>query len=305
MRSGESHVLLIGAAGQLGRDIATSPKSRRIRLTCADRNALDITDAAAVSSAIAASRADVVINAASFTNVDRCEEEPRQAMAVNAEGAREVARACVAADARAVYISTDYVFDGRKEPPAQYREDDETGPLNEYGRSKLAGEQFVAATDPHALIVRVSSLFGAAGARGKGGNFVEAILTRAKSSQPIVVVADQYMTPTYTRDAANAILELVAMGTTGIVHVSNTGATTWFDFARAIVSAVGLEVEVRPTTAAEYGARARRPANSALSTDRLQTILGRELRPWPQALHAYLVEKGHLQVGRDARRGPS
>jgi len=294
MVAAEQRVLLIGASGQLGTDLRSSAAGRRLALVAVDHDGVDVTDAASVSRAIDAARPDLVINVAAFTNVDRCEDESEHAFAVNAAGALNVAEAAAAHGARTVHVSTDYVFDGTKAPPNAYAEEDEPAPLNVYGASKLAGERHVLSADPRALVVRSSSLFGVAGARGKGGNFVEAILRRAKAGEALAVVADQFMTPTYTRDLAGAILDLIASGTSGLVHVASPVGTTWFEFAKAIVAAVGFEVPVRPTTAAEYGAKARRPANSALATDRLESILGRRLRPWPEALHAYLLEKGHL-----------
>jgi dTDP-4-dehydrorhamnose reductase len=145
------------------------------------------------------------------------------------------------------------------------------------------------------LIVRVSSLFGVAGARGKGGNFIEAILKKASEGGPLKVVSDQWMTPTYAADAADAILKLAVSDTSGMVHVTNSGGCTWHALAEAAVALTGLSVPIDPVPAATYPSKARRPRNSALDTARLTSLLGAPLRPWREALQAYLRTKGHVK----------
>jgi dTDP-4-dehydrorhamnose reductase len=162
-----------------------------------------------------------------------------------------------------------------------------------YGASKAAGEQAVRLADPRHLIARVSSLFGVAGARGKGGNFIETILKKAKEGGPLRVVNDQWMTPTYTADAAQAIVRLTLTGATGTVHVTNAGGCTWHAFAAEALRLAGVGVPVEAVPASTYPSKARRPSNSALSTERLSALLGGQLRAWREALAAYLREKGH------------
>jgi dTDP-4-dehydrorhamnose reductase len=234
-------------------------------------------------------RPQVVVNCAAFVRVDECEDQPQQAFDVNAIGALHVARTCAKLDAVCVYISTDYVFDGSKD--AAYTESDPTYPINVYGVSKLAGELLVRQMASRWLIVRAATLFGRTGARGKGGNFVETILAKAKTGEPLRIVNDVRMSPTYTRDAAPVLVDLIEKGTIGIVHLSNDGACTWYEFAKHALELAGLRVSIDPVSSHEYPTRARRPKNSALQSERSLV----KLRSWQVALRAYLVEKGYLQ----------
>ncbi len=295
-------IALLGADGQLGSDIRLAAEYAGVSVVPLTHRDADITDAEGVARALEAVRPAVVINSAAFTNVEGAEDEPAIAFQVNAVGAVNVARAAAALGARCVYISTDYVFDGSKPAPADGRPDSETAyletdrpvPLNVYGTSKLAGEHATIQAGDTNLVVRVSSLFGIAGARGKGGNFIESILKKARNGGVLTVADDQWMTPTYTPDAASAILELVKNGISGIVHVTNPRACTWHALASAAVRAAGLKVEVEAVPSSTWPTLVRRPANSALATARLTDLLGRSLRPWDDALRAYLKAKGHL-----------
>ena len=287
-------VALLGATGQLGTDVVKAAKARGVDLVALGHEHADVTDPASLQKALEAARPRVVVNSAAFHQVDKCEEDPAEAYRVNAVGALHVARAAKAVGARVVYVSTDYVFGGAKPAGQMYTEADLPEPLNTYGASKLAGEHSTRLANPDSLVVRVSSLYGVSGARGKGGNFIETILGRAKQGQGLKVVNDQHMTPTYTLDAADAILRLAALPETGVVHVTNPQACTWHAFAERAVELCGLQVPVDPVPASTYPSKAARPANSALGTEKLTKLLGAPLRPWPDALRAYLKEKGHL-----------
>jgi len=265
---------------------------------------IEVTDLESVRQAFAKVRPEVVVNCAAFHQVDRCEEDPAQAFQVNALGALNVARSANSLGAKCVYVSTDYVFPGDKPPSKEgatspdnsYVEADRAAPVNVYGVSKLAGEQLTLTAQPRALIVRVASLFGVAGARGKGGNFIEAILKKARGGGPVQVVSDQYMTPTYTVDAADAILRLVELNVGGVVHASNSGACSWFDFAVKAVELTKLKALVQPVSASTYPSKAKRPVNSALNNSYLADLLSRAQRSWGDGLQAYLSEKGYLQA---------
>jgi len=287
-------VLILGSTGQLGSDIVLAAREAGIEHLGLSHSSLDVTDAAAVLEVFRKTKPSVVINCAALTNVEGCEENPPEAYRVNAAGAKSIAQAAKEVHARIVYVSTDYVFDGRRELDTMYLEDDATGPLNAYGASKLAGEQFVAQSSHDHLIVRVSSLFGVAGSRGKGGNFIETILKKARGAEPLKIVNDQWMTPTYTKDAGIAILKLVTTNALGIIHVTNPESCTWYAFASAALAAVGADVPIEPVPASMFSAKVRRPRNSAMATVRLRSLLGASLRPWREALHAYLIAKGHL-----------
>jgi dTDP-4-dehydrorhamnose reductase len=229
------------------------------------------------------------MNCAAYVRVDDCEDHGREAFEINTIGALNVARACAAANALCVYISTDYVFDGTKATP--YKESDLPNPINVYGASKLAGEYSTRQAAPRWLIVRTASLFGKTGARGKGGNFVETVIKKARLGEPVKVVNDITMSPTYARDAANGLAVLLRSRTTGLFHISNGGACSWYDFAKTISDFAGLGNLIHPISSGEFSARARRPKNSALVTEQP----GFQLRPWKDALKAYLAEKGHLR----------
>lgn len=293
--SSSKPVAILGATGQLGSDIVRAATQAGVEHVALGHGEVEVTDAVSLSAMCQRVQPSVIINSAAFHQVDKCDEEPAEAYRVNAVGALLVARAAKAVGARCLYISTDYVFDGARAAKSLYQEHDATGPLNVYGASKLAGEQLVTLTLDNHLVVRVSSLFGVSGARGKGGNFIEAILKKAREGgAPLRVVNDQWMTPTYTGEAAGAILRLALAEATGIVHVTNPEPCTWHALASAAVELVGLKVPIEPVPVSAFPSRVRRPQNSALATGRLRHLLGGPLRPWREGLRAYLVAKGYL-----------
>jgi dTDP-4-dehydrorhamnose reductase len=286
-------VAVIGSTGQLGSDLVqVLTESGRYGITALPHAQLDVTQRPSVMERIGKGGFDVVVNCAAFTRVDDCEDFPSEALLVNAQGAFEVARACAVSNTLCIYISTDYVFSGDKE--CFYSEDDSTSPINVYGTSKLAGEFLVRQTSKKWLILRISSVFGKTGSRGKGGNFVETILGKARSGLPVQVVNDIWMSPTYTMDVARVIEALIQAGATGLFHASNTGRCTWFEFATEAVRMIGLPGLLEPVTSASYPSKARRPKNSSLSNDHLEKTMGLSLRPWQDGLRAYLVEKEYL-----------
>jgi dTDP-4-dehydrorhamnose reductase len=258
---------VVGAGGMLGRDVVRAAGEGAIALGRAE---LDVTDRAAVLDAL---RGATVVNCAAYTNVDGAEAEPGAAHAVNADGARNVAEAAE----RVVYVSTDYVFDGAKHAP--YVESDPTGPLQEYGHSKLAGELATAEANDNHLVVRSSWLFGAG-----GRNFVETMLTLGRERDELLVVDDQVGCPTFTGHLAEALVELAAGDRRGLLHVAGSGSCSWFGFAQAIFERSGVEAELRPCATDEFPRPARRPANSVLGSE-----LGAPALPaWQEGLDAYL-----------------
>jgi len=286
-------IAIIGATGQLGSDLVRVLRANEhYEVVPLDHTQIEVADETSVRRALMGKGFNVVINTAAFHKVESCEEDPERAFHVNALGALHVSRACAESGAKCVYISTDYVFGGEKEEP--YTEKDCPHPINVYGSSKLAGEYLVLQTAPDALILRIASVFGRAGARGKGGNFVEAILAKARAGEALRVVNDQWMSPTYTRDVAHLLDELLEAGASGIFHATNQGKTTWYTFAREALKLVGLDVPVKPISAASFPSKARRPWNSALKSVRLEQKLERGMRPWQEALRDYLKEKGYI-----------
>ena len=288
-------VLIFGSTGQLGSDLVDVLRnSGSFDVVPLTHEMADCTDADAVRRTVLQCRAQYVINSAAFVRVDDCEEHAAEAFAVNAIGALNIARACAEIDACCVYISTDYVFDGEKETP--YVESDQTNPINVYGASKLAGEQLVRQAAQRWLIVRMASLFGKTGARGKGGNFIETILAKARKGEALKVVDDIRMSPTYSRDAAEAMEYLLTVGTTGVVHAANGGSCTWYEFAETVLDLCGVNGEIAAVHSSASPMRARRPNNSALETERSIFDCRFSVRPWQAALGAYLREKGHLPI---------
>ncbi len=274
-------VLITGAGGMLGRDVARAARERGDEVDALDHGQLDIADADAVARAIRESRPDVVINCAAWTDVDGAEDEEAAATAINGEGAGNVAREAAAAGARLVHVSSDYVFDGQGRAP--YVESDPVGPLSAYGRSKLAGERAVTEAGGDQVIARSSWLFGAG-----GKNFVETMLRVGAERDEVKVVNDQIGCPTYTGHLATALLDLAASDTQGIHHAAAGGGCSWHGFAVEIFEQAGLDVTVTPWTTAELNRPAPRPAYSVLASAREDGV---QLPDWREGLAAYLTER--------------
>lgn len=278
---------LIGANGQLGTDLRACLPGEVVPLGHAD---LEITDPGAVSGVLGALRPALVINCAAYNFVDRAENEPERAYAVNALGPRNLARFCGECDSVLVHVSTDYVFGLDRTRTRPYVETDPPGPLGAYGVSKLAGEYFVRSMCPRHYVVRTCGLYGHVGARGKG-NFVETMLRLGAERDELRVVDDQCCTPTSTADLAGAIRALVATDAYGLYHATNAGSMTWYQFACEIFRQAGVRVHVRPITTAEFCSPAPRPHYSVLDGGKLAAVIGRELPPWQDALCRYLAAR--------------
>lgn len=277
-------VLILGANGQLGSDLVRLWRGPALDVIPATRAHADVTDATAVAELVARARPDAVVNTTAFHNLPLCEEDPDTAFRVNVTGGRNVALAAARAGALVVQVSTDYVFDGEKETP--YLEEDCRRALNVYGAAKIATEDVVRQAHANALIVRLSGLYGLAGSAGKGGNFVETMLRMAREDRPIRVVSDQVTAPTNTAEVAEALLPLVVARATGIVHLAAAGATSWYDFARAIFALAGLEPDLAPVSSDEFGGPVQRPRYSVLGTTRASA-----LPHWRVGLSRYIKER--------------
>ena len=281
-------VAIIGANGQLGSDLVKVFGEDAIPLTHKD---LDVTNIDSLD-VLKELCPDVIINTAAYHRTDECEENPEKTFLVNSVGARNVAIIAKETNAINIYISTDYVFDGEKGKP--YSEKDVPNPINAYGVSKYAGELLTRYIHRKHYIIRVASLFGVAGASGKGGNFVETMIRLAKAGREIRVVNDIFMSPTYTKDAATAIKAIIENKLPyGVYHVTNKGFCSWYEFSKAIFEITGIEAKLIPITSKEFPTKARRPKFSALSTEKLSSY-GINMRSWREALRAYLKEKGHI-----------
>jgi len=272
--------IVLGAGGQLGSDL--------VRLAGSEsgftHDQVSVMDPDAVDALLSGLRPELVINCAAYNAVDLAETERGLAFAINAEGPANLARACARHRIRLVHFSTNFVFDGRLDRP--YVESDVTSPLSVYGASKLEGEHRVLELQPRALVIRTSALFGDRGSAIKGGSFPERILSRARDGEPLRVVADQKVNPTYTADLAPVALELGESELRGVVHVVATGCAGWDEFARATLAEFHLDVEVEAGSSAVVGGAARRPPNGCLSSSTVAP-----LRPWREALHEWAVRR--------------
>ena len=286
--------ILIGANGQLGTDLREVLPPDTLGL---DWPEFDVRRSDQVRDVLRRHRPDFVINCAAQTNVDLCEGEEGEAFTVNALGALNVARGAEEVGATALYVSTDYVFGADTRRTEPYTEDDSPGPINVYGASKLAGEHLTAAYNARACVVRTCGLYGHAGARGKGGNFVETMLRLAAEGKPIRVVDDQKLSPTSTAACARRIHELCERRVQGLVHVAARDACTWFDFARAIFEHQMIDVDLKPIRSSEYPVRARRPSASALRSKRLNQIGVAMYGSWREMLHEYLTTRSVRRNG--------
>ena len=286
---GERYVV-IGATGQLGSDLVRTFDDRAGELVPLSTRDVDILDAAATRSTLEALRPTCVLNTAAYNLVDRAEEDGGSAFALNADAVGSLASVCQSLSARLVHFSTDYVFDGVKRTP--YLETDPPRPISVYGQSKLAGERLALERCERAVIFRVCGLFGLAGALGRGkGNFVETMVRLAREGRALRVVSDQVLCPSYTLDLARKVWAVLPKAAHPVYHLTNAGQTSWYDFARRALELSGVAANLTAVTAAEYGARARRPAYSVLAHAHLAALGEDDLRPWDAALAAYVAER--------------
>jgi dTDP-4-dehydrorhamnose reductase len=282
--------LLIGADGQLGSELRKVFGDQDLTpLTHAE---FELTDEAQVWDMLRKYSPHLILNTAAYHRVDECEDQPERAFAVNAVAVRGLAIGAKAIGATLVHFSTDYVFDGQKRTP--YREVDQPRPLSVYATSKRAGEYFVQAILERYYLIRTCGLYGLAGSRSKAGNFVETILRLAADGREIRVVGDQIVTPTNAGELARKVRQLVETDAYGLYHISNNGACSWYQFARAVCELSGVQANLSETTSAAYGARATRPAYSVLDNTNLRSLGLDDLRPWRDALADYLAERKGL-----------
>jgi len=293
-------ILITGSSGMLGRALceALAGKNEVVGIDVAEPTGgirpdifynADATDSSALSEIFERENPEVVIHAAAMTDVDGCETDPEKAMRLNAISTEKVAVACLDRDASLVYISTDFVFDGKKGSP--YTEEDATGPLSVYGRSKLEGEEAVKRMLTRYAIVRTSWLFGPG-----GRNFVDAIVDKAEEGEHLEVVDDQIGSPTYTKDLAQAIKRFIVTDgafASEVFNISNSGRCSWYEFAAAAVKDAGFEnIAIDHIRSKDLDRPAKRPPFSVLDCSKFEKKTGFRMRFWREALDDYLKEKG-------------
>lgn len=276
-------ILVTGASGQLGHDLMLELTGRGHDTTGVGSKELDLTDAAAVRKYLNALRPDAVMHCAGYTAVDRAEEEREACFAVNALGTEAIAEACADVGSKLLFLSTDYVFSGEGERP--WEPADPPSPINIYGVSKYRGEEAVRSRVKEHFIVRISWLFGI-----HGRNFVKTMLRLGAENERITVVCDQVGSPTYTKDLSVLLEDMIVTDKYGTYHATNEGFCSWFEFADAIMRLADLPARVVPVLSSEYPAKAKRPANSRMSKEKLTANGFQRLPPWEDALRRYLRE---------------
>lgn len=276
-------VLVTGVKGQLGCDVVRELEKRGIEAVGVDIEEMDITDSDSVAKVITAAAPDAVIHCAAYTAVDAAEENEEICRRVNADGTQNIANVCKKLDIKMLYISTDYVFDG--EGTKAWEPEDERNPVSVYGQTKYEGELAVENTLDKYFIVRIAWVFGI-----NGKNFVKTMLNLAKTRDTLTVVNDQFGSPTYTYDLARLLADMIQTEKYGIYHATNEGICTWYEFACAIFKCAGVEMNVLPVSSEEYAAKAKRPANSRMSKEKLTENGFEKLPSWQDALERYMQE---------------
>lgn len=282
-------IALIGARGQLGRDLEPRLPGEIIGL---DLPECDVRCEEQVARHMDEIRPNLVVNCAGLTDVEGCENGIAEAMAVNATGAAAVARQAARCQAAVMYISSDYVFGVEQERTAPYSEQDSPGPINIYGASKLAGEHLSRILNPCSFIVRSCGLFGHGRAAGKGGNFVETVLDLAAQGRKLRVVNDQRVSPTNTAALADRLAVLAGTEAYGLYHIAAPDSCTWYEFAVEILRCRKVNAEIEPISSRNYATRARRPAMSALVSVRSQEAGISSCPPYREMLREYLHTRG-------------
>lgn len=277
-------VLVTGVGGQLGHDVVRELEQRGHEVTGVGREEMDITDAEKVRRVIRDCVPDAVIHCSAYTAVDRAEDEADQCRKVNVEGTKNIAEICAELDCKMIYISTDFVFSGEGERP--WETDDAAGPISVYGRTKYEGEDEVKSRLDKFFIVRISWVFGK-----NGNNFVKTMLRIGKENGAVKVVDDQIGSPTYTRDMAVLLADMVQTEKYGVYHASNEGFCSWYEFAKEIFRLAGMDdVSVTPITSDQFPAKAKRPFNSRMSKEKLVKEGFNKLPSWQDALKRYVQE---------------
>jgi dTDP-4-dehydrorhamnose reductase len=277
--------LIAGKNGQLAQAFVRTFDRRSLEYLAPDEKDLDITDFGKIDGIVASFRPDVIINCAAYNLVDKAEQEKEKAFLVNATGPQLLARAARKHGAQLVHYSSDYVFDGRKES-GLYREGDETGPLNEYGKSKLKGEQLVREETSGHLIFRLSWVFG----DGKQ-NFVHKLAEWARSSEYLKIACDEFSVPTYTHTIADVTLKALEQGVSGLHHLTNSGFCSRYEWARLVLSVLGISKFIRPVSMDSFNLPAKRPKFSAMSNEQIARLLGIRIPEWSEAVSTFLHER--------------
>jgi len=286
-------ILLLGSNGQLGSDILRFNKKlvKPFEFIPWTRKDLDVQNTKQIEEKLASIEFDCLINCISYTNTEKAEKNIQDAFEVNAFCIKEMVKACKNNHAKFFQISTDYIFSHGSTPLTECAA---PSPLSVYGASKLLGESLALSLYENVTVFRVASLFGIAGASGKGGNFVETMIRVGNERGRLTVISDQIMSPTSTADLANLILKALTVSIpNGIYNAVNTGNTSWYQFAKLIIEKADVNAKVEPILGCDYPSAILRPSYSALDNSKLTKLIG-NIPTWEDALTRYLEEKGHI-----------
>jgi len=283
-------VAVIGGNGQLGRDVSSAFSHEGHAVTSLTHQEIEVSSPASVRESLGALRPELVVNTSAFHHVEKCEADPAHAFAVNGIGARNLAQLTQEIGATLMHISTDYVFDGRKNAP--YTEEDAPAPLNVYGNTKVSGELFVRAANPCHFIVRTSAIYGENPCRAKGGlNFVELMLKLSTERSELRVVDDEFVTPTPTAQIAQQLVTLSQSSDYGLYHATAEGSCSWFEFATAIFDLTKTKIRLEPARPGEFPVKVARPKYSVLENQALKSRSLNVFTHWKEGLETYLARR--------------
>ncbi|MBN2030696.1 dTDP-4-dehydrorhamnose reductase [bacterium] len=283
--SQQIRMMIIGANGQLGTDLVDHFKTQ-YDLICLTENDIDVSDIQSVTRALDTHQPSIIINTAAFHKVDVCEKQPVRSFEVNSLGVKYLAQCSQKIHAKLVHISTDYVFDGKKQSP--YIEDDHPHPLNIYGLTKLAGEYLLSNEMENYLILRVSGIYGRHRCIGKGGNFINSMMRQVRAGNEIRVVSDEILTPTSTVEICRQLDVMLKHHLKGLYHVTNEGHCSWYEFAQKIFDILGMHVVVKPVPVSFFPTSVRRPTYSVLENHKLKALKLNIMKNWDIALEAFV-----------------
>jgi dTDP-4-dehydrorhamnose reductase len=281
-------VAVIGGNGQLGRDVGLAFANEGHAVTNLTHQEIEVSSLASVREALGALRPELVVNASAFHHVEKCEADPALAFAVNGIGTRNLGQITEETGAALMHVSTDYVFDGRKNAP--YTEEDAPAPLNVYGNTKLSGELFARSTNPRHFVVRTSAIYGENPCRAKGGlNFVELMLKLSKERKELRVVDDEFVSPTPTAQLARQLVVLSRSSDYGLYHATSEGSCSWFEFAATIFELTNTHIRLEPARPGEFPAKVPRPKYSVLENQALKIKSLNVFSHWKEGLQDYLA----------------
>lgn len=276
-------VLVTGISGQLGHDVIIALNERGHKAIGVDRSEMDLTINSQIREFIQRHNPDAIIHCAAYTAVDNAEDNEELCRQINATSVKEIAQLAKVLDIPMIYISTDYVFDGTKD--GEYSEDNIPNPINVYGKTKLEGELYVQDILEKYYIVRISWVFGE-----NGNNFIDTMIRLSKDRKELNVIDDQIGSPTYTKDLAPLLVDMIESDKYGIYHVTNEGFCSWYEFAKEIFRIANIDINVNPIQASQYPTKATRPMNSKMNKEKLVNNRFRKLRNWKEAVKEYIIK---------------